>query len=114
MTKFDALFAGAPRDHWVDLLSRHDLMAARVQDYTELVQDPQVLANQYIVELEHPEHGPLKIVNHPVRFSAAPGVGVRGFAPEFGQHTEEVLLEAGYTWEEIEALKARGAVGPCD
>jgi formyl-CoA transferase len=51
------------------------------------------------------------MVNHPVRFSAAPEVGVRGPAPEFGQHTEEVLLEAGLSWEEIAALRAQGVIG---
>jgi hypothetical protein len=51
------------------------------------------------------------MVNHPVQFSAAPEVGVQGVAPEFGQHTEEVLLEAGLSWEEIEALRGQGAIG---
>jgi crotonobetainyl-CoA:carnitine CoA-transferase CaiB-like acyl-CoA transferase len=111
VAQFDALFATRPRDHWVDLLSRHGLMAARVQDYQELAQDPQVVANRYIVEIEHPSCGTVKMVNHPVRFSAAPEVGVRGPAPEFGQHTEEVLLEAGLSWEEIATLRAQGVIG---
>jgi crotonobetainyl-CoA:carnitine CoA-transferase CaiB-like acyl-CoA transferase len=108
---FDRHFATRPRDHWVELLSRHQLMAARVQDYPELEHDPQVTANGYIVEIDHPVGRRVKMVNHPVRFSAAPEVGVKGPAPEFGQHTEEVLLEAGLTWEEIAALSEQGAIG---
>lgn len=108
---FDALFATAPRDHWVDLLSAHHCMAARVQDYAELAADPQVCANRYILEVEHPHAGPVPMVNHPVRFSAAPDVGVQGPAPEFDQHTEAVLLEAGLGWEEIAALREQGVVG---
>lgn len=111
VTRFDALFATRPRDYWVDLLSSHDLMAARVQDYRELADDPQVLANRYIVEIEHPSGRRVKMVNHPVRFSAAPEAGVQGAAPEFGQHTEQVLLEAGLTWEEIAALGEQGVIG---
>ena len=111
IAQFDELFATRPRDHWVDLLSRHELMAARVQDYVELEQDVQVVANGYIVEIDHPSGRRVKMVNHPVRFGAAPGVGVKGPAPEFGQHTEEVLLEAGLSWEDIAALSEQGAIG---
>jgi crotonobetainyl-CoA:carnitine CoA-transferase CaiB-like acyl-CoA transferase len=111
IAKFDELFATRPRDYWVELLSRHQLMAARVQDYAEVEGDPQVVANRYIVEIERPDGRRVKMVNHPVRFGAAPEVGVRGAAPEFGQHTEEVLLEAGLTWEEITALREKGVIG---
>ncbi|HET9025741.1 MAG TPA: CoA transferase, partial [Burkholderiaceae bacterium] len=112
VAKFDELFATRPRDHWVDLLSSHHLMAARVQDYAELSADPQVVANRYIVEIDHPNGQRVKMVNHPVRFSAAPEAGVRAPAPEFGQHTEEVLLEFGLTWEEIAVLTNHGVIGP--
>jgi crotonobetainyl-CoA:carnitine CoA-transferase CaiB-like acyl-CoA transferase len=70
-----------------------------------------VVANQYIVEIDHPSGQRVKMVNHPVRFSEAPEVGVKGAAPEFGQHTEEVLLEAGLTWEEIASLAGEGVIG---
>ncbi len=113
IVKLDELFATQPRDHWVDLLSRHQLMSARVQDYEELRRDPQVLANRYLVDLEYPDEGrTVQMINHPVRFSAAPEVGVQGPAPQYGQHTEEVLLEFGYTWEQISALRESGAIGP--
>jgi formyl-CoA transferase/CoA:oxalate CoA-transferase len=113
ITRLDELFATEPRDHWVDLLSRHQLMSARVQDYEELRNDPQVAANRYLVDLEYPDEGrTVQMVNHPVRFSAAPEVGVRGPAPQYGQHTEEVLLEFGYTWDDIIALREAGVIGP--
>jgi crotonobetainyl-CoA:carnitine CoA-transferase CaiB-like acyl-CoA transferase len=111
VAQFDELFRTKPRDHWVELMSCHQLMAARVQDYQELKTDPQVIANRYIVEIDHPIGERVLMVNHPVRFSAAPQAGVRGAAPEFGQHTEEVLLEAGLTWEEIAKLSEQGVIG---
>jgi crotonobetainyl-CoA:carnitine CoA-transferase CaiB-like acyl-CoA transferase len=63
-----------------------------------------------LTTLEHGQHGPLPIVAPPLQMSATPGT-VRHAAPEFGQHTEEVLLEAGFTWEEIEALRTDGVIG---
>ena len=59
-----------------------------------------------LTTLDHPTHGALPIVAPGVNLSATPGE-IRTAAPEFGQHTEEVLLEAGYSWEEIEGLRER-------
>jgi crotonobetainyl-CoA:carnitine CoA-transferase CaiB-like acyl-CoA transferase len=64
-----------------------------------------------IVSFEHPGYGPLRMVNVAVNLHDTPG-GIRRPAPEFGQHTEEVLLEYGYSWEEIEGLREAGAIGP--
>ena len=50
------------------------------------------------------------MVNLPILFSKTPS-RIRGLAPEFGQHTEEVLLEAGYAWEEIAELSTAGVIG---
>jgi len=86
-------------------------MAARVNDYAEVANDPQVLANGYITEVER-GNGRLavKMVALPVIFNKTPS-RIRGLAPEFGQHTEEVLLEAGCSWEEIEGLNNAGVIG---
>jgi formyl-CoA transferase len=64
-----------------------------------------------VTTLEHPTHGPLRMVAPAVHLSATPG-RIERPAPEFGQHTEEVLLAAGYTWEEIETLRGTGGIGP--
>ncbi len=109
--RLDELFATQTADEWVELFRRHDLLIEVVQDYGELVCDPQVVENGMIATLEHPAHGPLRMVAPAVNLSATPG-RIRGPAPEFGQHTEEVLLEAGFGWEEIEALRTEGAIGP--
>ncbi len=107
---FDAAFATKTADEWVKLFSDADLLAARVNDYAEVAADPQNLENGYITEVENPEGPPVKMVGLPVILSKTPG-RVRSLAPEFGQHTEEVMLEAGYTWEQIEALRSKGAIG---
>ena len=106
----DDVFSKKTADEWVKLFSDADLLAARVNDYAEVANDPQNLENGYITEVENPGGAPVKMVGLPVILSKTPGK-IRNLAPEFGQHTEEVLREAGYTWEDIEALRAKGAIG---
>jgi CoA:oxalate CoA-transferase len=107
----DAVFSTKTADEWVRLFAEADLLAARVNDYEEVANDPQNIANGYIVEVERGGgEPPLKMVGPPVIFSKTPAK-VRNLGPEFGQHTEEVLLEAGYTWEELGELREAGVIG---
>jgi crotonobetainyl-CoA:carnitine CoA-transferase CaiB-like acyl-CoA transferase len=106
----DAVFATKTADEWVRLFTEADLLAARVNDYAEVAADPQNLENGYITEVEREDGPPLKMVGVPVILSKTPGK-VRSLAPEFGQHTEEVLLEAGYSWEQLADLRAKGVIG---
>ncbi|MDP2952929.1 MAG: CoA transferase, partial [Chloroflexota bacterium] len=102
----DRLFVSRPRAEWLKLLDeKGDFNFAPVNEVDDLVHDPQVLANNYITDFNHPTWGPIKVVGIPVKFSRTPG-SLRRAAPEFGQHTEDVLLEIGYSWEEIERLRA--------
>jgi crotonobetainyl-CoA:carnitine CoA-transferase CaiB-like acyl-CoA transferase len=107
----DEIFADKTADEWVRLFSEANLMAAHVNDYLSVGEDPQALINGYITEVERPNGAtPVKMVGPPIIFSKTPG-RIRGLAPEFGQHTEEVLREAGYSWEEIGELNATGVIG---
>ncbi|MEK7692872.1 MAG: CoA transferase, partial [Chloroflexota bacterium] len=87
---------------WIPVLESHDMICAPVQDYETLLDDPQALANEYVLTVEHPTNGPTQIVGFPWKFSETPAVASAA-APELGQHTEEILLDLGYTWEEIGA-----------
>jgi crotonobetainyl-CoA:carnitine CoA-transferase CaiB-like acyl-CoA transferase len=102
----DGIFATRTCDEWIEILKRAgDLVFSPVQRISDLPQDPQVIANEYITEFDHPTLGRIKDIGFPVTFSKTPA-SVRLPAPECGQHTEEVLLEVGgYTWEEIERLR---------
>jgi CoA:oxalate CoA-transferase len=110
VTELDALFAQKDQWEWVEFLCEQGLPCAPVQDYGQIIEDPQVLANDYIVEYDHPSGERRKIVGPAVQLDATPGT-IRHGAPEFGEHTEEVLLAHGFTWDEIAALKESGAVG---
>ncbi|MGH0031291.1 MAG: CaiB/BaiF CoA transferase family protein [Myxococcota bacterium] len=94
---------------WETLLREAGVRYAPVRRRSEVARDPGVYANGYLQRIEHPEWGEMPAVGVPIRLSdtpAAPGA----VAPELGQHTEEVLLEAGFAWEEIEALREAGAL----
>ena len=111
IAKLDELFATKPAREWVDLLRQHDMVVEVVQEYSDLASDPQVVENEMVTTFEHPSYGPMRIVGPAVNLHATPG-SIRRPAPEFGQHTEEVLLEAGLSWEEIEGLRTEGVIGP--
>lgn len=102
----DRVFATKIREEWLSLMkNERDLVVSPVNSISDLPNDPQVVANEYIVDFDHPTLGPIKVVGVPVKLSKTPG-SIRLPAPEFGQHTEEVLIDIlGYSWEEIAHLK---------
>lgn len=107
--ELDRLFVKRPVEHWTEELAKIDVASGPVRTYDEIVDDPQVLANDYIVEMEHPSLGSIRVVNTPIEFSETP-VRPQGPSPELGQHTEEILLELGYGWPEIIEMREAGAI----
>jgi crotonobetainyl-CoA:carnitine CoA-transferase CaiB-like acyl-CoA transferase len=83
---------------------------ATIQTMLEAVNDPQARANGMFITTDHPVHGKLEVIANPVNLSKTPA-SYRLPAPEFSQHTEEVLLESGYTWDDIAGFKERGVIG---
>jgi crotonobetainyl-CoA:carnitine CoA-transferase CaiB-like acyl-CoA transferase len=108
----DKIFSTKPRDEWVDILKQKvpKMAFTKVMELAEVLEDPQVLANEYVVEYDHPIFDKVKMVGYPVWFSETP-CKIKGKAPEFGEHTEEILLSiGGYSWEEIGALKEENVI----
>lgn len=96
-----------PSRHWLDAFA--GIWAGPVYGYADLVQDPQIRHNGTFVTYEHPTEGSVTVPGFPYKFSATPPRIDRG-APLVGEHTREVLSEAGLTEGEIEELLAAGAV----
>ena len=94
---------------WKVHLDKAGLPWAPVSTLPEVVADPQARANDFFIAYDHPTYGRIEILNNPTQLSNAPST-VRMPAPEFGQHTEEVLLEYGYTWDDIAQFKEEGII----
>jgi crotonobetainyl-CoA:carnitine CoA-transferase CaiB-like acyl-CoA transferase len=104
----EAEFASRTFEEWRDLLARIDAPWAPVQAVEELLTDPQVLANGYIGAVEVDGGPSYSLPSVPVQFDERPPALRR--SPEHGEHTEELLLELGYSWERIAELKDTGAI----
>ena len=104
----DEVFRTRTTDNWCEVLGEAGLRFAPVRDHGQVVSDPGVWANGYLTHAEGAA-GTRAVVVPPVDFSASPA-GADSTVPELGQHTEEVLLEVGYSWEEITALRDAGAI----
>jgi crotonobetainyl-CoA:carnitine CoA-transferase CaiB-like acyl-CoA transferase len=103
-----AIFAGAPLSEWRARLTSLIAPWEPVADSAEAGEDPQARANGYVAAVEHPSGERLRVVRAPVTFDDLPAD--LGVAPEFGQHTEEILLELGRSWDDIAGLKESGAI----
>ncbi|MBW1710777.1 MAG: CoA transferase [Deltaproteobacteria bacterium] len=91
-------FSKKTLDEWRPLIA--DIPSSPFHTLVDVMNDPQAKANDWFPTFDHPSYGPMKIMANPINLSETPAT-VRLPAPEFSQQTEEVLLEAGYTWDEI-------------
>ena len=91
------------------ILEEVDAVWAPVNDYDHVVTSPQVLESGYLRKTTHPDYGEMVTMGAPVRYSD--GINEPADrAPELGENTEELLLELGYSWQQIESLKKSGAI----
>ena len=109
LSTLDELFAGGPRDRWIGILRGADIVSSPINTLLEASNDPDVLANGYIREMEYPEHDKtVKVHGSPWIFSETPAqIGV---APKLGAHTDELLKRVGYDEGEIQGFRERGVI----
>lgn len=105
----DDIFASKNRDEWEKRFRENNCIYGLIQNAVEVTTDPQALANDFFAEINHPLAGRMKLVNTPVKFRQNPA-SVRNSAPEVGQHTEETLLNLGYSWDDIAQLKEQEVI----
>ncbi len=92
---------------WLELLRAEQVPCAPILNREELLDDPQIAANELIVESEHPHAGPMRQARPAARFDATPA-GIRLPAPDLGEHTREILAEVGVSSAEIDAACRAG------
>lgn len=108
MRRAEELIAKKTVDEWLQVFDSVGVPAGPVRYIQELLQDEQVKANGLIVDLEHSLAGPVKMVGPMIQMSETP-LEARSASPALGEHTDEILLEMGYTAEEISTLKLDGS-----
>ncbi|MDN3563214.1 CaiB/BaiF CoA transferase family protein [Paeniroseomonas aquatica] len=109
LAMLSAEFVKRSTAEWLTLLAAADLPVTPVHSLESIFEDPHLLATEFFTTEEHPTEGPLTRMAVPTRFSASPA-GERIPAPRLGEHSAEILVEAGYGAAEIAALLEGGAV----
>jgi len=105
----DSIFPGKTSREWLAELHEADILATEVVDYRTMLQSEQARVNGYLKELDHPVAGKVLVTGTPVSINGEIETAAQ-MPPEHGANTEEVLLDLGYSWEEIGSLRESGAV----
>lgn len=105
----DAIFPKKTSAEWLKELTDADVLVTEVVDYRTMLKSEQARVNGYLKELDHPIAGKVLVTGTPVSINGEVEMEAR-MPPEHGANTEEVLLELGYSWEEIGNLRESGAV----
>jgi crotonobetainyl-CoA:carnitine CoA-transferase CaiB-like acyl-CoA transferase len=95
--------------HWVALFEANDIPCGPINDYADVFADPQLVAREMAVDIDHPVLGSMKAIGSALKLSATP-TNARRRAPLLGEHTNTVLIEYGFTASEIDELRAAGAI----
>lgn len=96
-------------EYWLDLFATRDLWCAKVQDFEDLMVDPQVAHNELIQTVRHSKAGDIKVIGVPMKFSETPGT-IRLAPPVVGEHNDEILDELGYSTADIDQFREEGVI----
>ena len=107
--RIESVLRGQSCEHWLALFEANDIPCGPINDYAGVFADPQIVAREMIVDVDHPTLGRVKALGSPIKMSATPPDPSRR-APLLGEHTNEVLLEAGFRQDEIDQCRRAGAI----
>jgi formyl-CoA transferase len=102
-----AVFATAPRQHWIDSLRARDVPCGPLYDVAEVFDDPQVRHMGLPIELTHPKKGKVRLTGSAVTLKSTP-ISYAAAPPMLGEHTEQILKSAGYNADDIARFAASG------
>ena len=103
------IISSRTRDQWLDLLGDTKIPMMVVNSLDDLIEDPQLVASEFWQEFDHPTEGQIRLASSPINFDKTP-TSIRHLAPRLGEHTVEVLSEAGFDKESIDDLLKNGEI----
>ena len=103
------IISSRTRDQWIDLLGDTKIPMMVVNSLDDLIEDPQLVASEFWQEFDHPTEGKIRLASSPINFDKTP-TSIRHLAPRLGEHTVEVLSEAGFDKESIDELLKNGEI----
>jgi crotonobetainyl-CoA:carnitine CoA-transferase CaiB-like acyl-CoA transferase len=95
--------------HWVETLNKAGVPCGPVNTVAEVFKDPQIIAQEMILAVDHPLHGAVRMLGFPLKLSDTP-CRLRRFAPALGEHSDEILGEAGYSAAERTAWRQNAVI----
>ncbi|MHB1570891.1 MAG: CaiB/BaiF CoA transferase family protein, partial [Solirubrobacteraceae bacterium] len=105
------IFRGRTREQWRAFAAQHDCCLEPVLELDEALASELVAAREMVVSLAQPGvTGPVRLLGAPIKLDRTPADATRGPGPALGEHTDEVLAQAGFSAAEIAALHEQGAV----
>lgn len=99
-----------PADEWFELFDEHGILYGRVQEYSDIMRDPQAKYDKLFDEVEHPFLGQLPVISSPIKTNNELYQQVYQPSPLKGEHTADILMKLGYSKNEIDDLMKKGAV----
>ncbi|MBW2179709.1 MAG: CoA transferase [Deltaproteobacteria bacterium] len=101
---FDKVFATKTRDEWMEIFQKNKLMFSSVQQIHEVENDEQAIVNNYVEPFDYPGIGKINVPGYPIQFSEC-SAGIKHNAPSIGEHTDQILIDLGYSGEDIKKLR---------
>ncbi|MEL7190774.1 MAG: CoA transferase, partial [Pseudomonadota bacterium] len=105
----EPVFTSKSSDHWIETMNAAGVPAGPILSVPGVFADPQVIHREMVMPVDHGDRGTVQMLGFPMKFSQEP-CQVRHPAPELGEHSAEVLRDAGFALNEVTDLRDRGVV----
>ena len=94
---------------WIDIFKDLDACVIPINSFAEACEDPQIKARKMVVKMDHPKFGVIQNISSPIKYSRTP-LEIKTLAPKLGQHTKEILIDLGYSEEDIRSFRKKGVI----
>jgi len=102
-------FIKRTQKEWMEIFVNLDACVMPVKSFAGACEDPQIIARNMVIEMEHPKFGNIQNIASPIKYSRTP-LKIKELAPKLGQHTKEILKNLGHSDEAIRDFKKEGVI----